>query len=287
MLKVGRIFVGLLLALLALLATGCPRLLLRGKSPLVAPQMSPDSAVLEVLWARTAMGDPAINDQLWREVDEQQVPADVRRRLARHGFRAGVLDGSVPACLCRVLELTDRPAPTADTPQVAQIDGNTAPVEPRRRLHIRAGQPGEIVASGVYERMPVFSFEQGGLGGDMYPKAQGLLTVRSYPQPDGRVRVELVPEIRYGDPRSRWVGQREMLRLEASRPSKVFDDLAFSATLSPGSLLLVGSLPERSGSLGHHFLTEPAGQRQQKLLLVRLAQTQHCEQFSEPCATER
>jgi hypothetical protein len=48
-------------------------------------------------------------------------------------------------------------------------------------------------------------------------------------------------------------------------------------------MLILGSLPSRSGSLGHHFFTkENNGRLEQKLLIVRLSQTQHDGLFDPP-----
>ena len=58
-----------------------------------------------------------------------------------------------------------------------------------------------------------------------------------------------------------------MLRLEASRPKRTFDDMTLSADLAPGAMLVLSSLPNRPGSLGHHFFTEnDDGKLEQKLL---------------------
>ena len=73
-----------------------------------------------------------------------------------------------------------------------------------------------------------------------------------------------------------------MLRLEAGRPRRAFDEMTISATLSPGSMLLLSSVPRLPGSLGHHFFTEDNGRLEQKLLVLRLAQTQHDELFTPP-----
>jgi len=69
------------------------------------------------------------------------------------------------------------------------------------------------------------------------------------------------------------------MRLDSSRPKRVFEDLAVSATLSPGGILVMSCLSNRSGSLGHHLFTENNGRLEQKLLVLRLAQTQHDDLF--------
>ena len=102
----------LLLAVLAL--SGCinpfPAAgLLKAKSPLAPPQMSPDSVVLEMFFVRFPFGDPAVNEKLWEEIDEQQFAPDLRERLARNGFRVGLVSGQMPVELSKLLR-TERQA---------------------------------------------------------------------------------------------------------------------------------------------------------------------------------
>ena len=73
------------------------------------------------------------------------------------------------------------------------------------------------------------------------------------------------------------------MRLETARPRRVFDDLAISAVLSPGTMLILTALPDHPGSLGHYFFTEGEDNRlKQKLLVVRLCQTQHDDLLTPP-----
>jgi hypothetical protein len=58
--------------------------------------------------------------------------------------------------------------------------------------------------------------------------------------------------------------------------------MAITAELAPGSMLILSSLANRPGSLGHHFFTESEPRLEQKLLIVRLAQTQHDGLFNPP-----
>jgi len=279
--------VGLLTATAVLavpLAVGChsaPKVV--GRSPLKTPQMSPDSVVLEVFRVRFPFGDPEANVDLWQEVDEQHVPTDVRRRLARNGFRVGLLGGQVPIPLSRLLELKEKPAPTGQGTEVRVAQLKDRPTIERAHITVRSGARAEVVASGEYEKLPALVVsESGELGGQMYEHAQGVLAIRASPLPDGRVRLEITPEVHHDAPRPRWVGKQGMWRIETGRPRRAFDELTLEATLSPGSMLVVSSLPNRPGSLGHYFLTEDQQQLTQKLILVRLCQTQH----DEVCAPE-
>ena len=83
----------------------------KGKSPLVPASMSPDSVVLEMFFVRFPFGDPAVNEKLWEEIDEQQFPPELRERLARNGFRAGLVSGQMPDELSKLMQLSDKPAP--------------------------------------------------------------------------------------------------------------------------------------------------------------------------------
>jgi len=81
--------------------------------------------------------------------------------------------------------------------------------------------------------------------------------------------------LHFDDPQPRYVAQQGTLRLETGRPRREFPDMALDATLAPGEMLLISSLPNRPGSFGHQCLTADDGYLEQKLLIIRLAQTQH------------
>lgn len=269
--------IALLAPLLPAVACSCMTVHAPAESPLKAPQMSRDSVALDIFFVRFPYGQEDANERLWEEVDEQHFPPELRRHLAKSGFRAGLITGQIPTTLSRLLELKDKPPPNETGVQqmdLAELEG--PPKVVRRHLQCRAGRRTEILASSVYEELPVLTAEADGLCGQTYPKAQGVLALKAFPQPDGRVRIDVVPELHYGEPRQRFVGEQGALRLETGRARRVFDHLTLAATLAPGHMLLLASLPDRPGSLGHHFLTAVEGaQREQKLLVIRLAQTQH------------
>ncbi len=271
----------LLLAISAIAGCNGPALH-KGKSPLAPARMSSDSIVLEMFFVRFPFGDPTVNDKLWEEIDEQHFAPDLRERLARNGFRVGLIEGHIPVELSELLELSDQP-PTNDEGDGAKVEEfSDQPRVVHRRLQIRPGRRGEIIASGVYDQLPVLLCDSGRLSGQTYNRAQGIFEVKTYPRPDGRVRLELVPELHHDQSRQRWVGDRGMIRLEASRPKQVYDEMTMSAKLTPGAMLVLGSLSNRPGSLGHHFFTEDDGRLEQKLLIVRLSQTQQDGLFNPP-----
>ena len=279
---------------------GCARFVERGQSPLAKPVLPPDSVVLEVFFVRMPLDDPRLGP-IWAEIDEQPFDADLRRRLAESGFRAGVIKGQLPTELQQLIAGPDPssakteknvadplnpPEQSPPQPEAATVVDlqNESPVR-RQQLPLRAGWRSLVLASGVYDSWPLLEKEGDQLRGRPYAKAQGVFGVKSFPQPDGRVRLELLPELHHGDPKVGYTYEQGVLRFDTGRAKKVFDDLALSVTLSPGEMVVLGRLPEHPGSVGHYFFTEQwAGALAQKLLLVRLAQTQYDDLFGEELA---
>jgi hypothetical protein len=272
----------LLLSAFALSIAGCawiapqPRHL--DATILKPAQMAPGSVVLDVFSIRLPAGDPDLGSRVWEEVDEQHFPVEVRRQLEKNGFRAGILAGQIPPSLSRLLDLKGKPSAAGEVQQVKIADLVTTARVSSQHMQTHAGQRYEIAASGVIEKMPVLVSESGETRGLTYEEAQGIFALHVDPQADGRVQLELVPEIHHGQNRQHWVGDQAIFRLETGRPKRAFEELKLAAVLSPGAMLLLGSQPNRQGSLGHYFFLENNGRDDrldQKLILVRLCQTQH------------
>jgi hypothetical protein len=145
----GRRQVVLLLAMLV--TAGCNTPLHKAKSPLMPTQMSPDSVVLDIFFVRYPFGDSAVNNKLWEEIDEQHFSPELRERLARNGFRVGLVTGQMPMELSKLLELSDKPAPTGVAVAETKVDDlESQPRVMRQHLQLRAGHRSEVIASGVY-----------------------------------------------------------------------------------------------------------------------------------------
>ena len=261
-----------IVALVALASCGC-RLLdeeAAGKSLLSKAESSPDSMALEIFFARSGPERKSIDEDLWKQIDEQAVPADVRRRLADNGFRVGVVGAPWPSELTSLLKLSDKPL---DEQHKDKVDIKAEPSVTKRLLQARPGQPGELIASALYDELPLLANENGAVGGRVYHKAQGVFVLKAFPEPSGGVRFELVPELQYGEARLRRVISEGMIRMEPGRDKKTFDELKISAALTPGQMLVLTSQPERTGSVGHKFFNDQTGgQKVQKLIIIRLAQ---------------
>src|SRR5688572_19692664 len=90
------------------LASGCQmfpkhHVALKGHSPLRAAQSSPDSVAMNIVWARFPANEPVLDGAAWREIDETQIDPAVRRALVDNGLRAGIITGSLPTALDKIM----------------------------------------------------------------------------------------------------------------------------------------------------------------------------------------
>ena len=242
-------------------------------------QMPPGSVALEVVSVCLPPDNPELASRVWDEVDEQDFPVEVRRQLEKNGFRAGVLAGQIPPALSQLLDFKGKPNAGGGAVQHVNIaDLANPPHVSTQHMEARAGQRYEIATSSIIDKMPILASEAGEIHGLTYEQAQGIYDLHVTPQPDGRVALELIPEVHHGQTRQHWVGDQSIFRLETGRPKRAFDELKLTSTLGPGAMLVLSSLPNRPGSLGHYFFMESNNRDDrfdQKLILIRVCQTQH------------
>lgn len=234
---------------------------------LARPQATPDSVALEIFSARYAAAEPEQAESFWTEIDEQQLPAELRRKLADNGLRAGVVGAHLPARLVEVLRLREeRPDAPNEIPLASLVE---EPKVTLRVLETRYGQRNELLSAPPRERLSVLIVEGEQVGGRSFANADGRFALTVEPLPDGRAQLELLPEIHYGEQQPHWVGDEGMLRFEPGRPRRVFADLRLRVALAPGQLLVLAADGNRSGSLGD-ALFHDSGAGMQKLLAIRL-----------------
>lgn len=257
---------------LVLLVAGCRQVAIDGTPLLADPQMTETSVVLDLFFVRLPYGDERINGALWGGVDEQLSPM-LRQKLAQQGFRAGICSTHPPETLELLLNEFASAAPAEENITTELV---VEPMVRRRHLQLPAGRPAEVIASGFYESLPLLrSTPDGQVSGQTLPKAQAVFSVQAFPQSDGRVRIQLRPEVQYGEPHRQFSQRDTHLILDSKRSSEVLDDLIMEAELSAGEMIVLSCLPNRPGSAGHSFFTEAASDGLiQKMLVVRLSQTQ-------------
>lgn len=262
---------------LGLLAVGCsfaPSASV-GKSPLSPFQPGVQTSALEIAFVRHDYELPALNEDLWSQVDETSIPPATREALAQNGFRAGVISGALPLGLEEAMS-DDEPLSGqagGESPETAASLERESVVR-RRMLHALPGQRAELLASGIYNQLPLLFRDGKEMQGNCFPKAQCVIGVKATPLGDHRVRLLLEPEVQHGEPRQQIRGDDGVFRFDSARPKVALDKMAIDVTLSPGQAVLLAARPELPGSVGHYFFTEPrSGQLEQKLMLIRFTGT--------------
>ncbi len=269
----------LLVALLVSGAVGCaswdpPS---EGAFELPTPRMSPDSVILEIAFVRVPVDGENDFQELWNEVDEQQLANEDRRRLGSNGFRAGVIGARLPEIVRGLLAKADSPFELSGANGILSEDI----FQSRRRLPVRAGQPAKIVA--VPKERPqiaVLQNDEGYVRGLEFSQAQGVFVLHAFPLGDGRVRIQLTPTIEHGQLRNQYVGGDQSFMLQAGRDTHEFTELRLENLLSPGQTLVVTKTADEKGLGSHFFAGDAATSSSGSLMLIRLAQTQQDDLFS-------
>jgi hypothetical protein len=275
---------GLLVCLAAsgcagILSAGCARLATQPEEPSKLPpaRMSADSVVLEVAFVRLPAVDRAAYDAIWDQADEQHFPAELRRELAANGLRAGLLGQQLPGELRSLLDATQNVLEDrSEDVETSDAEVNRAP----RRMQCRSGRRAKILVSKTFPSLSLLLCEEGQVRGHQLAEAQCLLALKAYPQGDGRVKLDITPEVEHGQLKTQWVGTEGSLMQRVGRDKLVFDRLRLDATLTPGQVLLVSNTAEIKGP-GEPFFAETAGGTVERtLLVVRVAQTQLDDLFT-------
>lgn len=248
--------------------------------PLKLPtqRLAPDSIGLEITFVRVPAGQTELNEHIWQQIDEQCLDAQSRTYLNRNGFRAGLVGTQLPDSLRQLL---DEQRQTTGLDQL--VSSQTDVLAQNRQLQSRAGQRNEIVASPPLPKIVVLkSTKPGNVAGETFDNGQCIIAVRSFPQSDGSVRLELTPEIHHGEPQSQWIAGEGTFHFLSGRKREVYADLKTQLTLSPGESVVLSSTVDVKG-LGENFFVESGrGASQQKYFLIRVSQTQRDELFDGP-----
>ena len=279
----------LLLAAAACLVGGCSmwRHAPEEPSQLPVPRMSPDAVVLEVAILAVPPGPEFSHDQLWRGVDEQHLPLELRRQLAHNGLVCGKIGAQMPEQIQRLLQTNQGQLQFDDAAGMTLSDSSGL----QKRLQCRRGARQELPMHAVRPQIDIMlQGDDGRIRGQTYQEAQCLFAWKTFPQPSGGVQLDITPELHYGQPRQRVVRRDFAMQLQPGRDRRLFDQLRIKADLEPGQILLLGATRELKG-LGRQFFADiENGGQDRKLLAIRLAQTQFDglfapEQIRAPIAT--
>ncbi|MCA9213881.1 MAG: hypothetical protein KDB27_12505 [Planctomycetales bacterium] len=244
---------------------------------LPSPRLSDDSVAVDLTFVRIPPTEKTFEQTIWAEVDEQCVPPELRAHLNMNGIRCGVIGGQLPSALVRLLD-------ESGSSDVTRVDARKTDVLTRRR-HQRwqSGQRVPIIATVMDPSMAILHHppDDSGVTGRSFANAQGFLGAKAHIQKDGQVRVELTPEIHYGDVKQQWVAGEGTFQWKSGKERYVMSDLLMSVEMSVGQALLVSCTPERSGLGQTFFIDTDTGDPQQRMLFLRFSQTQKDELFDD------
>ncbi|QDU98120.1 hypothetical protein [Lignipirellula cremea] len=243
-------------------------------NPLPLPRVGPDAVVLETAFVYYPADASDLESSIWSEVDEQHLDPELRRQLELNGLRCGLVGSQLPT---KVQEILDQQLAAAQRQRDSGEDDPTIQTSDQQRIQCRAGHRAEI-AAGDKKDAVVLMNDEGEIRGDHYPDAQCMFALRTFPQADGSVKVELVPEVQYGMAKMRWTGFDGAWKLDTGRERESFLKLRVEAQLSPGHTLILSGKDKGLGRL--FFSGKGENPHERRLLLVRLVHTQHADLFA-------
>lgn len=200
---------------------------------------------LEILFIRCTADDHGLRSKVWEEVDEQAIADDRRRSLNANGLRAGVVTGRLPAPLAeRLGEWVPSRASGDD-----EDAGGT-----RRLLQVLPGRRSDVLTATRLPSLVLLERVDDEVRGGTYHDASPLLAVTAHPSADGRVRLQVTPEIMHGPVEKTWAGEDGMFRLETGQRRHRMDHLTIDLSIAPGCLLLIGPAGEAATTVGDGLL---------------------------------
>lgn len=224
----------------------------------------PRRCVLDVVVLTRPQGDPILNETVWNGTDEQVVEPDLRRAWQANGLRIGRITGDLPPELESLVR--SGPPNLPDMHTIVNPSGESTLVDPTRT-----------------EALPalnlLLSHPDGKIKGKVYQNAKPFLRVTpSHDATDG-VAVRVVPELHHGQggqgygvmPSAGGVSAPQEFRITNGQQEETFRELAATVDLKDGQFLVVGTRPERRGSLGDALMQKPEGQSDrvlQTLILI-------------------
>jgi len=149
----------------------------------------------------------------------------------------------------------------------------------KTQLQCRPGKESKIPVTPIVEKLHLLRQVEGVVRGQTYDKAQCIVQLTANPSGDGRVRLELTPQIEHGEPRNRPVGQQGLWRIDTARDRVELEDLRMHILLAPGQTAVLTCSEQATGVGGTFFAGEGTGPAERLVMLLRVAQTQHDELF--------
>ena len=239
-------------------------------------RMADETIVLEITLVHVPQSE-TWDQEVWSEIDEQHLPPELRQQIASNGFRAGIVGMQLPEGLRKQLDARRLGARGV----LANLNPGEEHHTGARRIQLRDGNRSDVVTRSPQKSLVVLVDDRGDLVGKTFKNAQPTFTVKANRMADGRARVELTPEIRFGPTRQRWASGEGVFRMESGQDRRTFDELGVDAVLSAGQTLIVAATGPARSLGGTFFASKVDGQRE-KALLIRLSETGYEDIYAVP-----
>ena len=274
------------LGILWIAQVGCSRVATRadgldGLPQLPLARMADETVVVEVALVQVPQSS-TWDEKVWSEIDEQHLPLDARHRMTSNGFRAGIVGMQLPEGLRQQLDARQSSGARG---VLAELSPGEDHVAGARRIQLRDGNRSDIVTRSSQESLVVLMDDGEGVVGRTFKEAQPTFTLRAFRMADGRARLELTPEMRFGPTRQRWASGEGAFRMESGRDRRTFDELTIDTVLSAGQTLVVAAAGPARSLGGSFFASKVDGQRE-KALLIRLSETGYSDFYPDDFATD-
>ena len=242
-------------------------------SKLPKPKAAPDSVGIELTFVRIPLKEDQVEQSIWAEADEQCVEANVRRHLERNGFRCGLVNQQLPTKLRELLDESHR----SGNQSADNVDLSTR----TRRQTWHASKRVLIMATPSINNFICLqsNADEKQISGKAFNSGQGFFAARAFPLDDGHVRFQLVPEVHHGEIKNQYVASEGSIQIQAGREKYVIDDMTLESILAPGQTLLLSCTSDHKGLGRTFFVDDQNGEPHQKMLLLRLIQTQKADLF--------
>lgn len=270
-----------------LAAAGCALWQKPGDSqPVELPQrpISENTVMVEIARISLSSADEEATSDIWQEIDEQTLPLAKRRELYENGIRVGIIDYHIPEALREIMSRGNKSRGPNAEEMVRVDDEGTVAINQRR---FPKGKRSEYVMVPLRDQLSLLESTDGVLRGKTYHDAECKLILMAFPQNDGRVRIDVAPEIHHGQARQHYAGGEGMLRIETRKERRVLTQVEFSAMLDSGQTLIVSATPDIKGLGQAFFQREHAGMQRRQILLIRLAGTQFDDLFRASASSEQ
>ena len=232
-----------------------------------------DAVSVEIYIVRLSPHQNELLQQLWREVDEQSLPVQLRRDLFAEGFRVGVLGNLISPALARLLSISGdaktaggefQEFSVADAAR-ATVNRYTRPLLPDTNAMVRV-----FDEQNTLPELSLFWMENGLFCGRTYTNALGLILVGAAANNDGSAQLQIVPAVEHGYMEQRIRTVAGIIFQDDSRPRYTFEPLRISQRLLPGQWLIMGTTTPDSAGAGKAFFVRDTPETEQRLLAIRL-----------------